>query len=356
MKVWNGRLGLQNTPAKSSLCRMRARVSYLFFKDQFERLIKTAECKRTGWLGLKVYAIDGQMLTLPRSPRIAQAGFSGRAVSQYRESHYPKGFLTHCYDVISGFSKDLRFTNRLHEQADAEEMVAGLEKESLTIYDRLYFGLRLVKAHYERGNHFLFRCQKKACKQVSEFFSDPSRPLTASFFLKERYEVHLVRVRNQKTGEDDVFATSLPLELLKPHLIRKLYRLRWEVETSFRELTSITKAEQWHSKSVNGIYQELYARFWLINYTKIQIHVHTQKPKNPLRDEYEKPNFKLLYNFILLVFPKILKRNPRVIIDFERLRKRSLDRRWHESRRYPRQLKRPASPYPYNNCVWNLGA
>jgi IS4 transposase len=51
-------------------------------------------------------------------------------------------------------------------------------------------------------------------------------------------------------------------------LIFKLYRLRWQVETSFLELTAITRSEQWHSKSYNGIMQELYALMWLINATR----------------------------------------------------------------------------------------
>lgn len=359
MKVWSsGSRKVHAMPAKSSLCRMRARISYLFFKDLFEKLMCKADGHRKTWLGLRIYAIDGQMLTLPRSKEITQAGFNGRAVSTYRESYYPKGFLTHCYDVVTGVSKDFRFTNRLHEQQDAREMIAGLERASLVIYDRLYFSLAMVKAHYSRGNHFLFRCRSNACKEVSEFLADPERPLTMSFLFgqRRRFEVHLIRIKNKKTGEDDVYATSLPLEMMRPGLIRKLYRLRWEVETSFRELTGITKAEQWHTKSVNGIYQELYARFWLINYVKLTTASLTDTPVNPLRDDYEKPNFKLLYNFTLRMFPKILRRNPRVFEDFERLRKRSLERRRHESRRYPREIKRPQSPYNYNNCVWNLGS
>ena len=356
MKVWSGKLGIENMPNKSSLSRMRSRVSWVFFKDQFERLIKKAHPHRQTWLGLKVYAIDGQMLTLPRSAEIVKAGFTGRAIGKYRESYIPKGFLTHAYDVLTGVSKDFRFGNRLNEQLDAREMVPQLEKESLTIYDRLYFCLSLVKAHYDRGNHFLFRCRKNACKEISEFFNDPEKPRTRTFLLRGKYEVHLIRIANHGTGGDDIFATSLHPAMLKVRLIKKLYRLRWEVETSFMELTGITKAEQWHSKSVNGIYQEIYARFWLINYTKLQIHVHTQKPENPLRDEYEKPNFKLLYNFILLSFPKILKRKPGVLLDFERLRKKSLERRKHHSRSYKRHIKSPASPYKYNNTRWYFDA
>jgi hypothetical protein len=354
MKVWNGKLGIENMPDKSALCRMRERISWLFFKDQFVKLIKRADTHRKAYLGLKIYAIDGQMLTLPRSAEIIEAGFTGRAVSKYRESYMPRGFLTHAYDVITGVSKDFRFTNRLNEQQDAQEMIPKLEVASLTIYDRLYFCTKLIKAHYDRGNHFLFRCRRNACKEIQEFYNDAKKSKTKTFLLRGKYEVHLIRIPNYKTKQDDVFATSLNPALLRANIIKKLYRLRWEIETSFLELTGITKAEQWHSKSVNGIYQEIYARFWLINYTKLQMHVHTQKPENPLRDEYERPNFKLLYNFILLVFPKILKRNPQVLSDFKKLSKKSTEKRKHHKRSYKREIKTPASPYKYNNTRWTL--
>jgi hypothetical protein len=356
MRVWNGKLRIENMPNKSAFCRLRGKISYRFFKDRFEQLIDQADRERRTFLGLRIYAIDGQMLTLPKSDSLVKAGFSGRAVSKYRESHYPKGFLTHAYDVLTGVTKAIRFSNRLHEQQDAEELLRGLERESLVIYDRLYFCYRLLIAHYKRGNHFLFRCRSNACKEIQTFFLDPSRPMTASFIYREKYEVNLIRIKHPKTGDIDVFATSLPVELLKPAIIRKLYRLRWEIETSILELTAITRAEQWHSKSYNGVLQELYARFWLINYTKLQIHRHSKKPENPLRDRYEKPNFKLLYNFILIAFPKILKGNPRVLLEFEHLRKRSLERRIHQNRSYKREIKKPASPYIHNNCVWTWPA
>ena len=66
MKVWNGRLGLDQMPSKSALSRMRKRISYHFFKDQFEKLIKKADAHRLTYLGLRIYAIDGQMLTTPQ--------------------------------------------------------------------------------------------------------------------------------------------------------------------------------------------------------------------------------------------------------------------------------------------------
>jgi hypothetical protein len=125
-----------------------------------------------------------------------------------------------------------------------------------------------------------------------------------------------------------------------------------EVETSFRDLTETAKIEQWHSKSLNGILQELYASFWLWNYAKIQTHLRQKKTENPLESGYEKPNHKLILSFIVKLFPRILKRARGVLQDLETLMNLSTERRKRRSRWYKRELKTPRSPYPYNNTGW----
>jgi hypothetical protein len=349
MKVFTGR-NSKRRPNRSAFSRMRSRISYRFFADQLTKLLSKFESIRHEYLGLRIYAIDGQMLTLPKTKDLVKEGYSGRAVSHYRESYYPKGFLTHAYDVLSGVTKAFVFGPRLNEQDDAKSMIKAFEENSLTLYDRLYFCFDLVEAHYEIGNYFIFRCRENACAPIAEFFRSKDRVRINVVY--RGLKLHLIKTRNPETKEESVFATNLDPAFLREKLIWKLYRLRWEVETGFREITAITKAEQWHSKSSNGILQELYCRLWLINYTKIQKGLRSQKPKNPLRDVYEKPSFKLLYQWIIFHFPKILRRTSGVWKDFEGLTKRSLERRRHQSRRYKRELKRPASPYKYNNTIW----
>ena len=363
----------KNTPRKSSLCKMRKRISYLFFQDILFRLLKQLDRYAKTYLGLRIYSIDGQMWSLPRSEEIGETGYSGRAIGKHRESYYPKGFLTHAYDVLSGTTKGISFGPRLHEQADALELMKGFEKESLTLYDRLYFSRRLVKAHYAGGNYFLCRIRKNANAEIKEWMESTEVKRTIEV---GGHAVHLIRVKSQDKKTVLLFATNLPEELVHPQMIRKLYRLRWEVETSFRELTGITKAEQWHTKSVNGILQELFARLWLVNAAKFEVLMAREERKseregkiekvkkkkkrrnppkrgeNPLRDEYERANFKLTYNLILDLFPKILVGNQGTLHYLREQTKKSIEYRKHESRSYKRELKTPASPYKRNNTLW----
>jgi len=353
LKALERDLGIANIPTKGALAQIRKKVSYKFFQDILTELIENFEPQRQIFHGLKIYAIDGQQIILPRTPDLVEEGFTGRAIGRYRESYLPRGYLTHAYDVLSPSTKDLRFSPSLNEQRDARQMVKNFEKNSLTLYDRLYFHKKLALLHFELGNYFLFRCKQNALKEIKEFYEDKNTKQKT--ITLEGHRIYLFKLRNPNPENDkdlwDVFATNLPRDLRKPKVIRKLYSLRWEVETSFLELTASTKIEQWHSKSYNGILQELYALFWLINFTKIQINLRSKK-QNPLAKTYYKPNFKLILNWILGKISQLLQGIYQVLEGIKRLIKLSTEKRKHYSRSYEREIKSPASPYSYNNTLW----
>jgi hypothetical protein len=341
---------VKSIPNKSSLCRKRQKVTYKFFATKFKKLIGDFEPLRQTFKGLRIYAIDGQQMTLPRTKDVVDHDFNGRAVSKYRESYLPRGYFTHAYDVLSHVTKGFCFGPALNEIADAKDLVKKFEQWSLTLYDRLFLCEGLVKLHFKFKSFFIFRCRRNHSTEIAKFFKEHTRRRKKITFAG--FTIWLIKVWNSKTKEFDVFATNLPREWIKPKTIWSLYRLRWEVEISFLEFTSITKIEQWHSKFINGILQELYALLWLINYSKIQTLKWLKKPQNPLRARYQKPNFKLILNWILWVFHKILKRVRGVLAQLKILIKKSTETRQHLKRSYPRQIRGPASPYPYNNTLW----
>jgi hypothetical protein len=308
------------------------------------------ESNRASFKGLRIYAIDGLQLTLPRAQDIVKNGFNGRAVSRYSESHMPKGYLTHCYDVLTGTSKDFRFGPRLNEHADAVAIVPALEKNSLTIYDRLYWSKKLVKAHFKAGNFFLIRARKNGVpKEIRDFFSSRKKFQT---FIYQGKTLYLVKLKNKKHKRYEIFVTNLPRTLWALESLERLYRLRWEVEQSFRDLTDTLKIEEWHSKSLNGILQELYTALWLVNFTKSQMNFFHKPPINPLAEAYQRPNFKLAIQFVARELMKFLKKIRWVYDRLHELIIKSTEKRTHLSRAYPRQIRSPRSPYKYNNTRW----
>jgi hypothetical protein len=338
-------------PFKGSLSKIRKRISYSFFAGVFKDLVDRFEPYRQTYKGLRIYAIDGLQMTLPRTDDLIKHGFNGRAVSKHRDSYMPRMWFTHCYDVLSGVSKAFEATNRLNEIEDAQDMIQKLEKNSLTLYDRLYISSRLIQIHHQMGSYFLFRARKSALKEIRDFYKSRK---TRDTFVHEGCTIHLIKIKNPRTKEMDVFATNLPLSWVKKKIIRPLYSRRWEVENSFREITQTLQLEQWHSKFTNGIFQELYAAMWLINFTKIQMFVRGKRTRNPLAEIYKRPNFKLILNWLCERFDKIMKGSKRFLAGIKLLITISTERRKHHSRSYRREIKSPASPYPYNNTVWNV--
>lgn len=229
-------------------------------------------------------------------------------------------------------------------------MVPGLEKNSFTLYDRLYWSARLVKAHFKAGNFFAIRCRRSGVpKEISDFFSSRKK---IQAFIYEGKTLYLVKLKNHTHKRYDVFVTNLPRALWTVDSLERLYRLRWQVEQSFRDLTDTLRMEEWHSKSLNGILQEIYTALWLVNFTKSQMSFFHKSPENPLAEAYEKPNFKLAIQFVAKELLRFLKKIRWVYDRLHELIIKSTEKREHLSRAYPRQIRSPRSPYNYNNTRW----
>ena len=343
--------GVKNSPCKAALSRVRKKVCYTFFKDKLIKLLSDFEPKRLSYRGMKIYAIDGLQVHLPRTDDIINAGYSGRSVSKYRESYTPRMYLVHAYDVLSQVTKDLKEACYFDELHGAKNMIKNFEKNSLTIYDRLYISKGMICGHKKAGNHFLMRARRSSFKEVQNFYKSKKQKSTATI---EGVKIYMIKVKNPKTGKKEVFITDMPKSWCTPLMIQKLYNLRWEVETSFKDLVDTLKLQQWHSKFINGIRQELYTLFWLMNYARIEMNKGIKKTKIRLTEVYEKANFKLIVDYIKQRLPELFKRKQGFSKEIKLLIKLSTEKRKHYSRSYKRELKGAASPYPRNNTVWNV--
>ena len=351
MNALSNEFDVSDLPHKSALSQYRQQISYEFFKDFFWDINERSNKSRKTWNGLYVYAVDGIQLTLPRSDDIIKAGHSGRKVTKYLESYMPKMFSTMTYDILNGTVKDIRENPTLNEIADAESMIENFEDNSLTIYDRLYCCRKLIIKHNDKHSYFLFRLKTNMFKEMRPIIKRKQKRMTV---VIDGVTIHVIKIFNHSTQEWGYFCSNLPLRLVTEKTITKMYGLRWEVENSFRDFTQTIRLEQWHSKFINGIRQELYVALVLYNFVKLKILSRFDTAKECMKDVYRKPNFKLLFGWITSRLYKIFKGIRNVMKDFDELLVRSLERRKRRSRSYKREIKSPQSPFPYNNTVWNL--
>lgn len=80
--------------------------------------------------------------------------------------------------------------------------------------------------------------------------------------------------------------TNLPREKFTANEIKKVYAMRWGIETSFRELKYAIGLSCLHSKKMEYIKQEIYARLILYNYCEI-ITMHVVIQQNDTKHIYQ---------------------------------------------------------------------
>ena len=89
---------------------------------------------------------------------------------------------------------------------------------------------------------------------------------------KEIYSISFRVVRFEITpGKYECIATNLGNDEFSPAEIKQLYRMRWGIETSFRELKYSIGLVNLHSKKAELVEQEIYARFIMYNFCSLVV-------------------------------------------------------------------------------------
>jgi len=359
-RAWqNCGLGLKQTPAKSSLSEYREKVSFEFFRDIWRKDVEKMRSSRKKFRGYFIYAIDGDDLDLPATKDVLANGYRGYPIQKRKETHYPKMYTAQVVDVISGIVVDFKQASVNQEVIVAREMARNLEKNSITIYDRLHCGYLTAKGHFEDGSYFLIRVKSKNLKnpiEVKNFCQSKKRSrwidLGPNLILQKKdpnllkLKVRLVKVYNPRSQEDIVLMTNILETKFTDQELGELYQRRWGIESSFKDLTSTLKMNQWHSHKINSILQEIYALFWLVNQVRIQI-AQMVDVRRWLGREYQKANFKFCIHLVVDNMTDLVRgRTKQLQRELIYWLLRSVEKRTHLSRNYPRQLKRFGKKYP----------
>jgi hypothetical protein len=351
--VWSALKNVVDVPFKSALSKVRGRVSFTLFRDEYDSLIDGYESDRKTWRGLKVFGTDGDQYSLPASEDVVNAGYKGYPCKDGMETHYPRMYVVHCCDLISGVSRQFRYSPENQEMQLALEIATMLEPRSVTLYDRLFFSRPLVLAHAASMSYFFARCKsgETVLSEIQEFEASAAKKKKV---VIEGQEVTLLKIKNPKTDETCVFATNLPRKYLKQKRAEELYAIRWGIESNHRDLTETMKIEKWHSRSINGIQQEIYAMLWATNMARIQIAKAIKKKESisPENRIYISVNFKAVLDFLakwLIQFAKTKSR--KIITDLRLLIERSKERRERLSREAPKVIKYENKRFPSASLV-----
>ena len=295
----------------SALVQQRGKIDSSAFSALFDLFVQKTD-KEKYYKGLRLIAADGSDIHIPTNPNDQESYFPPKEnLSAFNLLHLDAMYdlLQHSYtDAILVGQRKANERNSLCDMVDRSSL-----KNVLIIADRGYEGFNLMAHIQEKSWFFLIRIQDVLTSRgiaagldlpnTEEF--DMSVDLTLT--TKQTNAVkNLAKSRNKYriltagTSFDYLSATNrkhdptvfyhLPFRIVRfkitdgifetvvtnldtcqfsPDELKKLYNMRWGIETSFRELKYTVGLLHFHAKKVEYIYQEVFARLIMYNFTEL---------------------------------------------------------------------------------------
>ena len=306
------------TVTASAFVQAREKINPEAFRCLFDMVNREYPCTRT-FKGYHLIAVDGSDLAISYD-------------CKDKDTYQPLGaningcnlyHINAAYDILENRYTDMVLAGCVHEGEQAALIAMAErcpEKKCIFIADRNYPTWNVMEHIIRSGGHFLFRSKDinsytslltKFNLPDKEFDLDISTTLTTKETVKVKaepmkyrflssssvfdyvdkdhqfYTVHYRAVRFRLDGSDDYesIITDLPRDKFSTETIKKLYQMRWGIETSFRNLKYSADLSTQHARKRRSIQQEIWARLILYNLSFIIIH-HIWEKSSKGRKKY----------------------------------------------------------------------
>ena len=295
----------------SAFVQQRGKIDPSAFSALFDLFVQKTD-KEKYYKGLRLIAADGSDIHIPTNPNDPESYFPPKENQcAFNLLHLDAMYdlLQHSYtDAILVGQRKANERNSLCDMVDRSSL-----KNVLVIADRGYEGFNLMAHIQEKKWHFLIRIQDVLTSRgiaagldlpnTEEFDVSVDLALTTKqtnavkTLAKNRNKY---RILTAGTSFDYLSATNrkhdptvfyhLPFRIVRfkitdgifetvvtnldtcqfpPDELKKLYNMRWGIETSFRELKYTVGLLHFHAKKVEYIYQEVFARLIMYNFTEL---------------------------------------------------------------------------------------
>lgn len=290
------------TATSSAFVQQRDKIKPRFFETLFYSF--SAQLPEDKTHKFHYYAVDGSDVLVPLCRKDIQNKpyeYFGRD----KQEPYHQLHLNAVYDLVNErYAAAYIEPRKGHNERNAFHHM--LEKQSfpqnsIFIFDRGYEGYPLMAHITQQKQYYVIRAKDFSVggivkglgiKKSGEFdvlyekilttrndskYQDDSERYhrvhnsNSPYFLnkttKEYYlPFRIVRCR-LNTGNYECLLTNLPQEEFDIDGLKKLYGMRWGIETSFRQLKYSVGLLSFHSKKIESIEQEIWARLILYNFS-----------------------------------------------------------------------------------------
>ena len=189
-----------------------------------------------------------------------------------------------------------------------------------------------------------FDRSKKKEAVILRNFKDPKTKKDIQISLR------LIRGPQLKDGSTLILATNLmdKRRYRRKDLV-KLYAKRWEAEKLYAKVKTLLQLDKFHSRKLNGIYQEIFANLFVISLTTVAVIQAQMETKTP--SDRSAPNFKNAievtrkYLYVFLAWGLSRKEFHQLFSEMIRKIKRIVCKK-QPNRSYPRYSRRPLNHWP----------
>ncbi len=292
-------------PSTASFNQRRAQIRAEAFQSLFTSFTAKYSKNQNLFKGYRLIACDGSDINIAHNPDDKESYFTNGNARGFNQLH-----LNAMYDLLDKIYTDIiiqpgKIENEHKAFCDMADRYTGILK-TLFIVDRGYESYNNLAHVQEKGAFYLFRCKdinssgilsglKHRLPATDQFDCNISTILThkctnevvnhpeiyKSFHKKDcldyidleknPYYKMKFRVLRFPISEDtyECVMTNLPSIEFNVEEIKKLYAMRWGIETSFREIKYAVGLTSFHSKKSEYITQEIWARLILYNFCEI---------------------------------------------------------------------------------------
>ena len=295
--------------SSSAFVQQRAKILPEAFESLFQSFTEKIT-KHNAYRGYRLLAVDGSDLQIAANPNDPDSFFPGvDGQKSYNLLHINAMYdlLQHIYvDALIQKRRNWNESNALTTMVDRSTI-----EKALLIADRGYESYNNLAHIQEKGWSFLIRIKdgtkgigsglvlpktdtydipfhlkltRKQTNSVKELLKDRNHyrflPAQARFdFLPQTSHKHdaavfydlyfrIVRFPISDSAYETII-TNLDADLFPPEEIKKLYAMRWGIETSFRDLKHTLGLLHLHAKKVDFVYQEIFAKLTMYNFCEV---------------------------------------------------------------------------------------
>lgn len=295
-----------DTPSVSAFVQQRRKISADAFRFLFDSFNKRTYSPQNGlFIGYRLLAVDGSSVPISHNPKdedtyikqISKGGLSGKGHNAFH--------LNAMYDLLDHTYTDAVIQGEAHmNENDAfNTMILRYNgAKAIFIADRGFESLNSFVYVMKKHQKFLIRVKDihsngllsslpeqessefdidyqfiattkqtnevKSRKDIYKFMSTTSR--FDHFEENNPYYPVNLRIVRIRIGEDkyESIMTNLDRDEFSYEDIKKLYEMRWGIETSFREIKYSVGLNAFHAKNRESIKQEIYAKLLFYNFSE----------------------------------------------------------------------------------------